>query len=303
MLLLILMSQIMPVSAQSEVCQRDNERAAWDGQSRFNILVLGMDRRPGARDNLNARTDAIMLVSFDPASGQLGILDIPRDMHFAVLNMNDELLRVNTLLVEGETLAEGCGPFFAMETLQLNLGMYIDAYIAFDFVAFIDFVDAIGGVTIDVPAPINDPTYPDMNYGTRPLFIPAGEQEMDGATALAYARTRHSDNDYERGERQLEVILSIRQQLGQRGVVQDFVEALPALLNAVDGHFYSNLTPEQLSYLGLSMMNLDLENITTASLDLDYSFDYVAGGERVRVPDRELIVELLIATFGEDYWR
>ena len=58
LLLLILLITIIPTSAQSDACSR-MARSSWDGQSRYNILVLGMDRRPGARDNLNARTDAI----------------------------------------------------------------------------------------------------------------------------------------------------------------------------------------------------------------------------------------------------
>lgn len=294
--------QILPVSAQADACER-SERASWDGESRFNVLVMGMDRRPGARDNLNARTDAMMLVSYDPQNNHLGILDIPRDMHFAVLNMRDDLLRVNTLMVEGESLQEGCGPFFAMETFQLNLGMYVDAYIAFDFVAFIDFVDSIGGVTVNVPSRISDSNFPDMNYGTDALYLSAGRQEMNGSTALAYARTRHGDNDYLRGERQLDVVLGIREQLGDARVIQELVNNLPDLVNSLDGHFYSNLPPEQLSFLGLSMMTLDVDDISTASLNLDYSFDYVYAGNRIRVPDREFIVELLVETFGEDYWR
>ncbi|MGJ3238744.1 MAG: LCP family protein [Anaerolineae bacterium] len=302
LLLSLFISIAVSTSAQVDACSRP-ERATWDGQSRFNMLVMGMDRRPGARDNLNTRTDAIMLVSFDPQNNHLGILDIPRDMHFAVLNMREDLLRVNTLMVEGETLQEGCGPYFAMETFQLNLGLYVDAYIAFDFIAFTEFIDAIGGVTVDVPASINDPTYPDMNYGVRPLVIRAGEQRMDGDLALAYARTRHNDNDYLRGERQLQIVRAIRDRLTEPQVVQDVVGNLPQLVDALDGHFYSNLEPEQLSFLGLSMLALDIEDITTASLNQDYSFDYFYAGSRVRVPDREYIAELLVNTFGEDYWR
>lgn len=301
-LLLVGFARILPASAQVDACSR-TERATWDGESRFNILVMGMDRRPGARDNLNARTDAMMLVSYDPQNNRLGILDIPRDMHFAVLNMRDDLLRVNTLMVEGESLQEGCGPFFAMETFQLNLGLYVDAYIAFDFIAFIDFVDSIGGVTVNVPSRISDPNYPDMNYGTDGFFIAPGRQELNGTRALAYARTRHGDNDYLRGERQLDVVLGIREQLGDVTVIQQLVNNLPDLVNSLDGHFYSNLPPEQLSFLGLSMMTLDFEDVATASLNLDYSFDYVYAGNRIRVPDREFIVELLVETFGEDYWR
>jgi LCP family protein required for cell wall assembly len=293
---------ISPAAAQSDACSR-MERPAWNGQSRFNILIMGMDRRPGARDNLNARTDVMMLSSFDPQNERIGILSVPRDMHFAVMGMSEELMRVNTLMVEGETLQEGCGPYFAMETFQLNLGMYIDAYLAFDFEAFIAFIDAIGGITIDVPAAIDDPNFPDMNYGTRHLIIHAGVQHMDGRTALDYSRTRHGDNDYLRGQRQLLVLEAVRTRLGEAGVVQDFVENLPDLLTELDGHFYSNLPVEQLSYLGLQMLVLDSENITTGALNEEYSYNYYYNGERVRVPDRDLLVPLLTEVFGDEYWR
>ena len=88
-LLLLILMIVMPTKAQSDACTR-MERSSWDGKSRFNILVLGMDRRPGARDNLNARTDAIMLVSYDPQNQRVGILDIPRDTYFAVMGMNED---------------------------------------------------------------------------------------------------------------------------------------------------------------------------------------------------------------------
>jgi LCP family protein required for cell wall assembly len=299
---LLVLLLIAPVAAQADACT-NMERPQWSGQSRFNILVMGMDRRPGARDNLNARTDVMMLVSFDPEHERIGILSIPRDMHFAVMGMQEDLLRVNTLMVEGELLQEGCGPFFAMEAFQLNLGMYIDAYLAFDFEAFISFIDSIGGITVDVPASINDPTFPDMNYGIRHLIIHSGLQEMDGRAALDYARTRHGDNDYLRGQRQLLIIEGVRNRLGESGVVQDLVENLPDLLLTMDGHFYSNLAPEQLSYLGLQMMALDAEKITTGALNEEYSLSYYYEGERVRIPDREMLVTLLTEVFGEEYWR
>lgn len=300
--LLLTVFLLIPVSAQSDACTR-MQRSSWNGQSRFNILVLGMDRRPGARNNLNARTDALMLVSYDLQNQSVGILDVPRDMYFAVMGMDEDLMRVNTLMVEGESLQEDCGPFFAMEAFQLNLGMYVDAYIAFDFEAFIEFVDSIGGLTVDVPSAISDRQYPNMNYGLDPLFIPAGLQHFDGHTALAYARTRHGDSDYLRGERQLQVVTAIQERLSNPATLQSLVTNLPQIVNILNGHFYSNLPPEQLAFLGLSMLQNESLEINTGSLNLDYSFNYYYRGNRVRIPDRENLVELLIETFGEDYWR
>jgi polyisoprenyl-teichoic acid--peptidoglycan teichoic acid transferase len=302
LLLLLIVFIVIPVSAQSDACTR-MQRSSWDGQSRFNILVLGMDRRPGARNNLNVRTDALMLVSYDPQNQSIGILDIPRDMFFAVMGMDEDLMRVNTLMVEGESLQENCGPFFAMEAFQLNLGMYVDAYVALDFEAFIEFVDIIGGITVDVPIAINDREYPNMNYGFSPLFIPAGLQKFDGYTALAYARTRHGDSDYLRGERQLQIVSAVQDRLSNPATLQDLVLNLPQIVNILNGKFYSNLPPEQLAFLGISMLQGDAPEINTGSLNLDYSFNYYYRGNRVRIPDRELLVQLLVDTFGEDYWR
>lgn len=302
LLLCLLMLFIVPLQAQNQITI-PTEPVRWDGQSRFNVLILGMDRRPGARDTLSTRTDVVMIASFDPATRRLGIMAIPRDMHFAVINVADELVRVNTLMVRGETLAEGYGPYFAMETLQLNLGMYIDGYIAFDFEAFIDFIDLIGGVTIDVPYAISDPTFPDMNYGFDPFYISAGIHTMNGRTALKYSRTRHNDNDYWRGYRQLQVLTAVFEKLKNPVTVGQLVQNAPQLFNDFEGHLYTNIQAEQVVFLGLSMLELNANDIYSGVLDEDYSFNYTFQGETVRVPDRVLLGQLLIDIFGEDYWR
>jgi polyisoprenyl-teichoic acid--peptidoglycan teichoic acid transferase len=275
--------------------------ASWDGSSRFTMLVLGLDRRPGARNNLNARADVLLLLSFSPFERRVGVLSIPRDMHFPDL-VTGELLRVNTLLVEGEAIREGYGPYYAMETLQNNLGMFIDAYLIFDFEAFITLIDAIGGVDVDVPYAINDPTYPDMNYGYSPFFVSPGLQTMNGARALKYARTRHGDNDYRRGERQLQILRGVYERLSAPARLQQLVIQAPTLLRELSGHLYSNLPANDMIYLGLSMSDLRPEEITMGAMGADYSFDYQAPGlGRVRVPDRNQLVRLMIDVFGANY--
>lgn len=298
LVVLMLLSISIPVTAQENVRVPD-EPARWDGQSRFNILVLGMDRRPNARDNLNARTDVVMVVSFDPINERLGILHIPRDTYVGLIGGG--LKRVNTLLVEGEDIKEGYGPHFAMKTLEANLGMSLDAYVAFDFQAFIDVVDALGGITVEVQSLINDPSFPDMNYGFDPLYLEPGEQSLDGYTALQYARTRHGDNDYERGERQLQVIAAVRDKLSQPTVLQDLIVRAPQLVEQLDGHLYTNLPTQQGIYLGMSMMLLDGDDLYTGVLDPDYTRGYTWGGERVRVIDDARLRELLRDLFGENY--
>lgn len=295
----------VPLYAQSSAPGIPNApTVAWDGRSPINVLILGMDRRPGARDTLNVRTDSIMIARLDPVNDRVGVLHIPRDMHLGSIDLG-ELVRVNTLMIRGERMEEGSGAQFAMDTIQLNFGMYIDAYVAFDFQAFIELVDYIGGVTIDVPYPINDPTYPDMNYGFDPFYVRAGVQDFDGSDALKYARTRHQDNDYLRGERQLQVIDAVRQKLADPELTRELILGAPQFLNSIRGHVYSNLTPEQMLQVGLAVREISADNFHFGVLNRDFSFDYSSSSTDgvVRVPDREQLPTLLTRVFGEEYWR
>lgn len=273
-----------------------DESPQWDGQSRFTVAVLGLDRRPD-QDGLTVRTDAVMVVSYDPATERIGVLDIPRDMHFVMGNPG-ELVPINTVVLRGELIREGFGPYLMMETLQNNLGMYIDAYLAFDFTAFIAFVDAIGGITIDVPVPINDATSPDLAYGYDPLYLERGVQEMDGYTALRYARTRHQDDDYNRGERQLDVITAVREKLADRATLQILIGNTPRLLSELYGNFYTNLAPEQMVYLGVTVLRSENAQLGTGSLNRAFSFNF----DTQRIPDRSRLPELLTETFGANYF-
>lgn len=294
-LMVLLTIVVVPVAAQTA--------PAWDGQSRFTVLLLGMDRRPGARDTLSVRTDVIMVASVDPKTNSIGILSIPRDMHFATAG-SSELVPVNTLMVIGENTQVGYGPYLLMDTLQLNLGIYIDAYVAFDFEAFITLVDAVGGVTVDVPYDIFDPTFPDMNYGIESLYFQAGTQTMDGRTALKYARTRHGDNDYRRGERQLQIVGALRDKLTNPVLLQSLINNAPDLVQQLQNNVYTDLVPEQIVFLGLAAMQVPDENIHTGAINLDYSFDFaVSTSKSVRVPDREKLAQLMTAIFGENYWQ
>ncbi len=84
---------------------------------------------------------------------------------------------------------------------------------AVDFQAVIDFVDLMGGVVVEVPERIEDPSYPDNCYGYDPFTIDAGLQRLDGATALKYARTRATfGGDVDRAGRQQQVINAVRDQ-------------------------------------------------------------------------------------------
>jgi hypothetical protein len=92
-------------------------------------------------------------------------------------------------------------------------GLDIKYYVEVNFQGFKNVVDALGGVTVNVQIPVLDDNFPSGSGRRERLFVPAGVQHMTGEQALAYARSRKSTSDFERGARQQRVIVSLRQQL------------------------------------------------------------------------------------------
>lgn len=109
----------LPVSAQTTPTEATPTAREWDGQSRYTVLVMGLDRRPDER-SLFVRTDALLVMSIQPATQTLGVLTISRDMHFAMFDADDLLVRVNSLVVRGENREAGTGFDYAVETIQYN---------------------------------------------------------------------------------------------------------------------------------------------------------------------------------------
>lgn len=289
---------IAPLAAQSDP---EWVRPPWDGVSRFTVLVAGLDRRPNEHASLEYRTDAIMLVNIDMTAQTIGILSIPRDIHFAMPD-SGELVPINTLLLRGESRQEGYGPIFMMDTIQYNLGIYVDTYVFFDFEAFTTLIDAVGGVEIDLTYNIYDQTFPNMNYGFDPFILQAGQHLLDGEDALKFARTRHGDNDYVRGQRQLQVLMGLRDKLLSPDLLTRLLPQAPTLLQRLNDHVYTDIALDEALRLGQSALAIPPENLVTGALNQEYTLTYSSGrGNTIRVPDREKLITLMVSVFGENY--
>lgn len=274
--------------------------SAWDGQTRFSVLIVGLDRRPG-ETGLAYRTDTMMLVSIDPATKSLGLLSIPRDLYVAIPGYS-EPQRVNTPMVLGELQRPGYGPELMKQTVQYNLGIRVHDYVAIDFNTFISVIDAIGGIDLDVPYAISDPNYPDMNYGYDPFYIKSGLQHLDGKTALKYARTRHGDSDFNRAERQQAVLYAIRDRVLSLNMMPQLIAQSPTIWNAISSGISTGLTFDQMVQLAWYLKDIDKSNIHTGVIDNTYTMPFMtAGGAAVLVPDRARLGDLMVKVFGSNY--
>lgn len=248
------------------------------------ILMLGVDSRAGG---LVSRTDTIMLLKVCPEAKTVALLSIPRDLYVLIPGVGYD--RINTALVHGAAagdLAQGMA--LMMKTVQTTFAVPIHHYILVDFQAVIKLIDALGGVNIDVPYTIDDPTFPDMNYGYDPLYIIAGEHHFDGEMALKYARTRHQDNDFYRARRQQQLLFALYQQVLGLGLT-GFLEDVPTLYQQVRHGVFTDLSLDQIVTLAQLGDSIPSENIVADVLDDSYvaSFSTPEGARVLRLRPTE----------------
>lgn len=233
-----------------QAIERDDPRQAAPGVSPqalpdtlrepFNVLLIGVDRREDMLEGV--RSDTLIVVHVNPAAGWAGMLSIPRDSIVAVPNLGQQ--KINTAYSYGfnnaealygdGTAPEAGGGALAAETVEGFLGLSVDYIAQIDFRGFERVVDTLGGITVDVPRPLLDATYPTEDYGYERIYVPAGLQVMDGRTALRYARSRHSSSDFDRSRRQQQVLRALlgevraRGLLSQAGLLPDLARDLQA---------------------------------------------------------------------------
>ncbi len=233
---------------------------------RTTVLLVGVDARPGQSISQHL-TDSIIILSVNPQTGAAGMLSVPRDLKVRPAGFANDV-KINMVHPIGEQrLGPGGGPALLRDTLEDLLGYPIDYYVRINFEGFVQIIDMVGGIEIDVPKEINDPKYPDHNYGYDPLYIPAGRQHMDGALALKYARVRNIDNDYMRARRQQQVIMALKDKLLQPGQLESLLPRLPRLAIAMANLVQTDMPIEKAIALARSVDRLDLDNITRVVID------------------------------------
>jgi LCP family protein required for cell wall assembly len=266
----------------------------YEQKERVNVLLLGVDKRP---DEVYARTDTMILVTVDPNTKTAGMLSIPRDLWVSIPGYSE--WRINQAHYFGDKNGyPGGGPALAMKTIQYNLGVPVHFYVRVDFDGFRQIVDTLGGIEIDVPQTINDPQYPDNNYGYDPFYIEAGHHTLDGYDALRYARTRVTlGGDFDRAKRQQQVLLAIR----DKALQLDMIPKIPELWNSMAGTVETDLPLVDIVELAQLADEIDPENIQSAVIDANMTVDYVVpdSGAQVLLPLREKIRVLVDEMFAE----
>ena len=236
-----------PVGEIAQVVEPSPDSIAYKlkhGQ-RVNILLLG---RGGYENDAPYLTDSIMAVSIDPNTNRVMMLSIPRDL-VVHMNLQSDSNRIWTnkinaayevpytniiCCVASQYTGPNGGGHAAEHEVGKITGLTFDRYIAIDFVAFRDLVDALGGVDVCLSTYLDDFSYPDYSNGYHPIHFKAGCQHLSGEQALEIARSRHAAqpeqaSDFGRAKRQQDIMQAIKK---KATTVNGFAKA-PVLLSAL----------------------------------------------------------------------
>jgi len=273
----------------------------WTGTDRVNILVMGIDQRQN--EDGPWRTDTMLVLTVDPVTMSGGMLSIPRDLWVPSPVPDYPEGRINQAHFFGDVWDyPGGGPALAVKTVEYNLGIPIDYYVRVNFTAFEELVDMIGPVHICVDEKIEDPTYPARyDYGYDPFYLDAGCHDMDGATALKYARTRHSGGgDFDRARRQQQVIKAIFEKVTSLDMLPQLAQQAPEMWEALQGAVVTDMKLDEIIALARLASELDTErDVRYRVIDENYTdFGITPDGQQVLIPLRGPMRELRDEVFA-----
>lgn len=202
----------------------------------INVLLLGVG--DADHDGVDL-TDTVMVASVDPRKTKSAfLLSLPRDL-YALSSEKMGEGRINSLYrdYKNALIRGGMEPGEASKEALKQLGTEIGSFIGLPisgtikvtFSGFVEAVDLLGGVDIDVPYDIVDTEYPGPNYSYETFSIRKGPQHLDGETALKYARSRHTTSDFSRSARQQQILSALSEKATSQGLLKSASKATEML--------------------------------------------------------------------------
>lgn len=250
----------------------DSTRLKGEDKGRVNILLLG---NGGLGHDAPDLTDTLIVLSIDTVHKTATMLSVPRDLWVNVpgssatkINAAYEIGKYNEAgkvdNTNNNTDAVMAGFKKADQTISSVLGIDINYNLLVNFTSFKQAVDAVGGVTVNVPEQLYDPTMAWENGGN-PVLAAAGSQMMDGTKALMYVRSRETSSDFARSQRQRAVILALKEKVLTAGTLSNPLK-VSGLVNA----FGDNMVTDMSLSEGMRAYQLgkSIDNTKIQTLDL-----------------------------------
>ncbi len=248
----------------------DNEEK-YQEENRVNILIMGFR---GGGDTLHGEylTDTMMVLSMKTNESKAALFSIPRDL-FVRMPVSGKMEKINFAYAYGaEAFRDGLQT--AARAAERVAGIRMDYAVAVDFSSFIKIIDMVGGVDVFVPKDFTESSQWGFDFR-----VPKGKNHMDSATALYYARSRYSTNDFDRARRQQDILMALGNKVMSLGVLANPIK-LGKMLDAFSSGIDTNI--DFISALGLIKQGKSVTSDAVTRIVFDDSPDgfLVAGSVR-----------------------
>ena len=240
-----------------------------EGDGRINVLLLG---RGGGTHDAPDLTDTMILASIDPVNHTSTLLSIPRD--FWVHVAGSGTMKINAAWETGKykylgkisndnsnAQATAAGFNLVDQTVESVIGVPIHYNVLVDFDAFKQAIDTVGGVSVNVPTDLVDPTMAWENNNNS-LLAKAGPQTFDGKHALIYSRSRETTSDFARSERQRAVLLALKEKVYTLGTLSSPTK-LASLASDFDNNVQTDLSISDAGRLANIIKGIDNTSINS----------------------------------------
>lgn len=252
-------------SADTKMLNKTNYKSE-DGIT--NILLVGTD---GRTTKEASRSDSMMILTIDNKHKSLKLTSLARDTYVSIPGHGDA--KLNAAFAYG-----GIG--LLIDTIESNFKLDIQNYAIVDFFSFMDIVDTLGGVVVDVKSSeiseLNKFIPECYEFNTNPkkgeikYVNNSGNQKLNGYQALAYGRIRKNDSALERDRRQRSLIEGM-----MTGVKNLSVTKYPELLNSILPYIKTNMKPTEMLSIGTTVLGIGISNIKSLEFPME---QYSTGG-------------------------
>lgn len=248
----------------------------------FTVLFIGTDQYDSKAEKESYRTDVIMVAAVNPQKKTIKMVNIPRDTYATIAHTDGFKTKINSAAYWGKV--KGVNPIQnTRETVEnLLYGVPIDYYVKINFKGFIDIVNAVGGVDVNVPRSFRIST-----FGSRVVTFKKGPMHLTGEEALPYVRMRKKDplGDHGRNKRQQEVVGKLLDKIVSLQSLSNFTQ----ITNAVGNNLSYSIDPSEFLSLATIYKDTPKKNIETLTAEVSDQkvdgvwYSFMSVNERQRI--------------------
>lgn len=288
----LIMGAIAPESGNIKLNQLINTPKEFQGKE-LNFLMVGIDRSSQKEgDDLNdagvddGNTDMILYVHFNNETGEMKMLQIPRDTMVTTDRSVSGNYRINNI---AKTQAADSNSMNMAALCTQVSNMYqlpIDGYMTIRLEMLVQLVDTFGGIELYVPQ--------EMDY--KGSHLDQGYQTLNGDACEFLLRTRHiyNNGDIGRLNMQRQFYSALFRRLKSIGNIWDVAKLTPAVLNYME----TSLSASQLVSFAVSMLKIDSSKIMICQMPIKMAGKY--NGQAVVYPARQEDADILNQYFREN---